>query len=181
MKMPQLVCLSSKSEGGSCSFDVDYKCNPTSLFKFIESKNWDDAKARIQEHPDEVHGWVTRRRKKDGTIRWKVLPLHAALYTKAPKDVVLPLIHAFPEACSLADDQGMLPLHLAMIDENIDDEVVKILLQTFPAGVNIKDKVGRLPIAMKGRPILWVLHILFASTLLDEGGSRTKEIKNLKE
>ena len=113
-------------------------------------------------------------------IRWNVLFLHAALHTKGPKYVVLPLAHIFPEACYLAENK-MLHLHLVMIDTHTDEEVVKMSLQTCPAGVNAKENEGRPHIDIEGRPNLWVLLMSFTSTLLDERVLRTNEIKNLKE
>jgi len=187
--MVQLISPTTTAEPSK--IDVDYS-NSTALFKFIEAKDWSAAKARVEECPDEAGSWITRRGK-DGKLRWKILPLHAVLCMKAPKDIVLPLLSAYPEACSSADDQGMLPIHLAMKDDEVDEEVIKLLLKLYPEGVNTKDKEGKLPL---GRPVLLALTMLqdlerekikteektqYESKLNEELEARTTEIKKLED
>jgi len=195
MVRPPSPISPSLSLGRSQSFDVDYNYNPTVLFKLVESKQWKIAKERVEDYPDEAAGWVTRHGK-DGKLRWKLLPLHAVLCIKAPKDLVILIIQAFPDACALVDDQGMLPLHLAMKDPNIDEQVIKILLQVNPAAVNAKDMKGRIPLAMKGRPVLHLMYMaqelekkkirteekkVFESRLCEEQVSKTNDIRKLEE
>ena len=174
------------------SSEVDYNDNPTELFKFIQLKDWNMVEARVGERPEEASSWVTRRGK-DGKIRWKILPLHAVLSIKAPKDVILPIINAYPEACSLADDQGMLPIHLIMKNQEADEEVIKIILQSYPSGVNAQNKEGKLPL---GRPVLLALNMLkemelekirleerahLESKLTEDRETKSLEIKQLKD
>merc|ERR1711862_368469 len=136
------ICLASTTVGTVYVYDVDYHNNPTYLFKLIESKDWDSVKARVDEHPHECAGRITRR-KKGGGVRWILLPLHAVLCVKAPKDIVLSILHAFPYASSLPDDQGMLPIHFAMSVENVDEEIVETLLEINPSSINFKNREGR--------------------------------------
>jgi len=153
--MVQLISPSTPEPFHQKPLDVDYN-SPTELFKFLEAKKWDMVKERIEECPHEAASWITRRGK-DGSIRWKILPLHAALCTKAPKDTLLSIVQAYTKACSLADDQGVLPIHLAFQDEHIDEEVIKIILQSNPSGLTAKDKEGKV---IMGRPMLLALKIL---------------------
>ena len=188
--MVQLI--SPRNAAHDASIEVDYSENPTVLFKSIEAKDWDTVKKRVEESPQEVSSWVTRKGK-DGKIRWKILPLHAVMCMKAPDDVLLQLINAFPEACSLADDQGMLPLHLAMKNEDVDEEVLKRLLKVNPSGVNTKVKEENFPV---GRPVLLALKALqemerekirseertqIESELDEERKEKAYEIKRLQE
>ena len=74
-----------------------YYFDPTELYKLIETKSWDEVGQRIAEYPEESAIWITRV-KKDGSVRWKLLPLHALLLLKAPTDVMLQTLKFFPEA-----------------------------------------------------------------------------------
>ena len=74
-----------------------YVFDPTKLYKLIEMKSWDKVMQRVLEYPEEAAIWVTRV-KKDGSLRWKMLPLHALILLKAPKEVILRTLQSFPEA-----------------------------------------------------------------------------------
>ena len=76
---------------------MTYYFDPTELYKLIESKNWDEVRLRIVEYPEESAIWITRV-KKDGSLRWKMLPLHALLLLKAPTKIILETLKYFPEA-----------------------------------------------------------------------------------
>jgi len=78
----------------------------SSLLEQLEDD--DDA---LLEHESAV--WIVRK-EPSGKLRWRMLPLHAALIFQAPFAVVEGLLEVFPAAASQKDDQGMLPLHLAM-------------------------------------------------------------------
>ena len=150
--MVQLISPSTPEPFHQKPLDVDYN-SPTELFKFLEAKKWNMVKERVEECPHEAASWITRRGK-DGSIRWKILPLHAALCTKAPKDTLIYVVQACAKAFSLADDQGGLPMCLAFQDEHIGEEVIKIMFQSNPPGINAKDKEGKV---IMGHPILLVL------------------------
>eukprot|EP00523_Entomoneis_sp_CCMP467_P015044 CAMPEP_0168775842 /NCGR_PEP_ID=MMETSP0725-20121227/5725_1 /TAXON_ID=265536 /ORGANISM="Amphiprora sp., Strain CCMP467" /LENGTH=553 /DNA_ID=CAMNT_0008825493 /DNA_START=58 /DNA_END=1722 /DNA_ORIENTATION=- len=89
--------------------------------------------------------WVVRK-ERDGRLRWRLLPLHAALIFNAPLPVVEILLRTFPEASTMKDDQGMLPLHLACRNAPVNFEVLEELLTAHPAAVYVKDRKGRTPI-----------------------------------
>merc|ERR1712232_1220353 len=89
-------------------------------------------KLRVEEFPEVATSWITKKRK-DGTVRWKLLPLHVVLCIKAPTDVVLPVLNAYPDACLLPDDLGNLPIEIAQNAENVNEEVVKMLLEKTPS------------------------------------------------
>merc|ERR1712129_211201 len=50
------------------------------------------------------------------------------------------------------NDQGMLPIHLA-IKYDADEKVIRKLLKAYPLGVKVKDYKGRLPLDLKGKGI----------------------------
>merc|ERR1712194_523698 len=109
----------------------DYDFNPTMLYKLIESKQWDGVISRCKQEPSEAGTWIARRGK-DEKLRWKILPLHAAICLKAPKEVLLKLLVTFPESLSSVDDQGMLPIHLALKNDEVDDTFLRTMLNTYP-------------------------------------------------
>ena len=74
-----------------------------------------------------------------------MLPLHTAIGTNVPKGVTVSILNAYPKASSLADHKGILPLHLAMKNEEIDEDVIKLILKSNLEGVNTKDKDGKSP------------------------------------
>ena len=122
----------------------DYDKSVTPLYEMLESSEWDKARLRCQMHPEEVQTWIVRR---DATakIRWKLLPLHAAVIFQAPVDVVEYLLKVYPVAASQRDDQGMLPLHLAFRHKQ-EESLLEILLEQYPQGLSVKDRRDRLPI-----------------------------------
>jgi len=74
-----------------------YYFDPSKLYGLIETKSWDKARQRIFEYPEECALWIIKK-KKNGTLRWKLLPLHAVLLLKAPVEVILQTLQSFPEA-----------------------------------------------------------------------------------
>jgi len=87
---------------------------------------------------------MTTTTTKQKTVRWRMLPLHAALLFNGPIEVIKTLIKIYPQACSAHDDQGMLPLHLAFRNGS-SEEIVLLLVQTYPEAIQRVDYKGRLP------------------------------------
>ena len=87
--------------------EVDYDLNPSKLYKLIEAKDWHASIMRTRSNPEEAQTWVMRK-EKDGKLRWKLLPLHAALILKSPGDVVAALIKVYANGAQCKDDQGKL-------------------------------------------------------------------------
>lgn len=124
--------------------EVDYDINPTRLYKLIESKDWQGTVDRTRSNPEEAQTWVMRK-ESDGKLRWKLLPLHAALILKSPGDVVAALIKVYHNGAQCKDDQGMLPLHLAF-QKDAPEDAVEVLLRVYPEAVKVKDKRGKTPL-----------------------------------
>jgi len=123
--------------------ECDYDVNPSKLYSLIQSKNWDDALHRIKVAPHEAHTWVYRT-EKDNKLRWRLLPLHAAIIFKAPETIVESLLLKHPLGACCKDDQGMLPIHLALRNKS-SDVIVALLLVSYPKSAEVKDRKGRLP------------------------------------
>ena len=140
-QQPSLSSISSRNKG---EIICDYDRSVTYLYEMLESSNWEGACDRCRSRPKEVHTWVARR-DTHGEIRWKILPLHAAIIFQAPLTVVECLLKEHPIAAAKRDDQGMLPLHLAFRHKS-EESVIEKLLHQYPGGVIIKDQRKQLPL-----------------------------------
>ena len=87
--------------------------------------------------------WTIRKRK-DGSVKWRILPLHAAALFGAPVSVMTPLVTAFPSAAKLRDDRENLPLHLAF-RSGLGEDCISILMEAYPPAVDHVNDVGRTP------------------------------------
>ena len=147
--------------------EVDYYLNPTELFRWINYRRWDGAKARVLSHPDECSTWIVSRHSSDGRILWRHLPLHLVCMqsegessdpsnpanhnTRQIEELIDVLLDAHPEAASSPDDQGMLPLHLAVANSaHPNENVLNLLLMAHPTAVDAKDNHGRTPVDLLG-------------------------------
>lgn len=67
---------SIKSGSGTrdTSDDVNAQ-NPTKLFAFVSKRNWSGAVKRCTSNSTEASKWIVEYNK-DGTIRWRLLPIH---------------------------------------------------------------------------------------------------------
>jgi hypothetical protein len=156
----------------------DYETNPTQLFVNIQQRAWAAAMMQLQNCPDEAKVWVYLKAKPEkapnaqdaeenkealvvqhsslvvhdgnGTpkMRWKLLPLHAAIVLGAPSEVTEAILKAYPNAAKKRDERGSLPVHLAASRLDVDSEGEKIVLQlfgTFPDSIDFLDSKGRSP------------------------------------
>lgn len=127
-------------------FECDYDTNPTNIFLELQRKEWVAAAKRAVDAPDEARTWVSRK-EKHGKLRWRLLPIHAAIIFKATENVVKSLLAAYPKGAQSKDDQGMLPLHLAFRHGSTEG-TVNLLLVAFPQSVEVKDRKGRIPLVL---------------------------------
>jgi Ankyrin repeats (many copies) len=125
-----------------CDFDKD----PSGLYLELQKKDWNAAIARASSAPVEAKTWVVRK-EFDGKLRWRLLPLHAAIIFKAPEQVIEALLGAYPRSAECKDDQGMLPLHLAFRNGS-SEEIVNLLLVAYPQSIDVKDRKGRIPLVL---------------------------------
>ncbi len=108
---------------------VDYKENPTKLFRLLQQKSWELAMKRLEKRPEEAEVWVYRKvvpenapasdpdqsqqETKPAKYRWKLLPLHASIVLGAPLEVTIKILNTYPDAARKMDERGSLPVHLA--------------------------------------------------------------------
>ncbi|KAL3936161.1 MAG: hypothetical protein SGBAC_008460 [Bacillariaceae sp.] len=128
------------------ALECDYDKNPTNLYTAIERKDWEHAIDII--HSDEAEEqagtWVLRK-ELNGKLRWRLLPLHAAVMFRCPMKLVELLLADFPLGAQSKDDQGMLPLHLAFRNES-SWETIEELMTAFPQAIFVCDRKGRTPL-----------------------------------
>ena len=91
----------------------DFDSCPTELYLSLMRKDWDAAKERCKECPEEASIPIYRK-EQSGKLRWKLLPIHACVIFGATPETLDVLLSTFPEGARQVDDQGMVPLHLAM-------------------------------------------------------------------
>eukprot|EP00547_Thalassionema_nitzschioides_P000581 CAMPEP_0194210708 /NCGR_PEP_ID=MMETSP0156-20130528/8990_1 /TAXON_ID=33649 /ORGANISM="Thalassionema nitzschioides, Strain L26-B" /LENGTH=625 /DNA_ID=CAMNT_0038938087 /DNA_START=10 /DNA_END=1887 /DNA_ORIENTATION=+ len=126
--------------------ECDFDKAPTQVYLLLQKKDWDGAIARSGTNPEEARTWVSRK-EFDGKLRWRLLPLHAAIIFKAPENVIEALLGAYPKGAESKDDQGMLPLHLAFRNGSTEG-VVNLLLVAYPQSIDVKDRKGRIPLVL---------------------------------
>lgn len=134
----------SKSFGNS--LECDYDLNPSVLYQAIEAKQWAYAAKFFGKADGAVQAatWVTRK-EKNGKLRWRLLPIHAAIIFGSPLQLIELLLQSYPAGAQQKDDQGMLPIHLAFRND-AEWDVLEELLTAFPQGVTVRDRKGRTPI-----------------------------------
>jgi hypothetical protein len=123
----------------------DYDNGATVLYELLESSNWEKARSRCRSHPEEVRTWIVRK-DRSLQVRWKLLPLHAAIIFQSPNFMVSALLEKYPAAASRKDDQGMLPLHLAFRHKQEDEDLLELLLVQYSKAVMVKDRRERVPL-----------------------------------
>lgn len=128
------------------TFECDYDTNPTELYLAVQRKDWEGAVDRVVACPQEASTWVSRK-EADGKLRWRLLPLHAAIIFRAPEKTISALLGAFSQGAACKDDQGMLPLHLAFRN-GCDEDSVNLLLMAHPQSIDVQDRKGRTPLVL---------------------------------
>lgn len=174
---PPLASPSSKTD---LELVCDYDRSVTQLYEMLESSQWKNACSRCQTHPDEVRTWIVRR-DANGNIRWKLLPLHAAVIFKAPLSLIDDLLRVYPLSAAKRDDQGIIPLHLAF-RHKCNEAVIEKLLHQYPGGVMIKDNRERFPLDHgKDMGFSAKLMGLYAETFTKCQNIETKDVANEEE
>jgi len=120
--------------------------NPTKLCTYIENNQWNDAVRRCQQYPEEAFTWVYRYEADKG-LRWRILPIHAALVLKSDESVIMALLQSYPDGARMKDDNTMLPLHLAFRNE-ASKNIINKILSIYPESISVLDGRGRKPIAL---------------------------------
>lgn len=141
-------------------YECDYDVNCSPLYKsielaedeedyaiilyFLETGKWSETEIGAGTSPlIQAKTWVSRFDPKEKSkIKWSQLPLHLAIVSGAPAQIIASLVTVYPDALRCRDDQQMLPIHLALRYDASDDIVVYLLLK-FPEAVNALAKQDR--------------------------------------
>lgn len=142
---PPISSMSKDEMTASTERLCDYDTNATALYEMLESSNWVAARDRCKTHPEEVRTWIVRK-DKSLKVRWKLLPLHAAIIFQAPTFLISTILGKYASAASRQDDQGMLPLHLAFRHKQDDEDLLELLLVQNPKAVMTRDRRDRVPL-----------------------------------
>lgn len=124
--------------------EVDYDKSPTDLFQALEARQFEYVDEMFQQvnrqFTKECRTWVVARgHKKKDQLRFRALPLHAALVFGAPDEITIKILNAYPNATRGRDVKGRLPIHLAM-EHDASETIVSLILEAFPKGFFAKDK-----------------------------------------
>ena len=131
--------------------ECDYDLNPSILYQAIEAKQWEYAISLFDDNNTgkQSSTWVVRK-ETNGKLRWRLLPIHAAVIFGSPMQLIELLLTEYPLGAQAKDDQGMLPLHLAFRQES-SWEVIEELLTAYPLAIHVKDRKGRTPLQCGNR------------------------------
>lgn len=132
------------SEGPYCR---EFDNGPTELYAQIQLKRWAWALSSLQKNPKQAKIWIHRLSDDGKTVRWRILPLHAALILKAPDNVIEALLRANRFAAKAKDDQGSLPLHI-VCKVGASKKVAEMLVAVYAQAVIERDGLGRYPAAL---------------------------------
>ncbi|KAL3791715.1 hypothetical protein ACHAWO_006277 [Cyclotella atomus] len=147
----------------SSSPTVDYDTNVTPLYAAIGNSDWDAATSICEsilqklnngtvnnnDVINEAATWVVRK-KANGEILWRFLPIHSTCALSPPHSFLRLLIKLHPSSVKTVDHQGLLPIHYACGSQS-SREVVYTLLMSFPQGALCGDPRGMIPLHYLGQ------------------------------
>ena len=143
---PNMAAATTNNNVVPPKLECDYDVNPTVLYQAIEARQWDYAAGLFKgaDIAKQAATWVSRK-ETTGKLRWRLLPIHAAIIFGAPIHIIELLLSEFSAGAQCKDDQGMLPIHLAFRHEAAW-EIIEELLTSYPEGITVKDRKSRTPI-----------------------------------
>ena len=130
--------------------ECDYDTNPTDLFQALEAREFDYAFEMYEQTNDaftrDCKTWVIAKGlQKGSSLRFRALPLHAAIVFDAPDELLIKILRAYPKATRGRDVKGRLPIHLAF-EHQTSDQVIALIIDAFPKGFFAKDKKEMMPL-----------------------------------
>ena len=201
---PRECAIFSRHQGNACECDYDKGAN--ALFNAIQARRWNDAikiidiETRVQEtydlscgtnifsgrshastpgNDDLVVTWISRMNP-DGTVKWRITALHAAVIFDAPCELLEILIQAFPYGTKQTDDKGNLPLHLAFRN-NLSISKIDVLVNAFPMGMEKNNKKGLSPMeCMEFCPWERSDLLVYMRELVVNNGSAKRQLEELE-
>eukprot|EP00978_Attheya_sp_CCMP212_P034389 scaffold143857_cov52-Attheya_sp.AAC.5 len=85
------------------------------------------------------------RKEFNGDIRWRVLPIHAALLHDAPEELIQLIMQQYSEGMTCTDDLGNLPIHLAFTS-GYSEEILGRMIEAHPNCLHIQNSKHRTPL-----------------------------------
>ena len=168
------------------AFEVDYDTSPTDLFQALEARQFSYANEMFlqvyKKFNKDCKTWVVARGlTKNAQLRFRALPLHAALVFGAPDDMVMKILNAYPNATRGRDVKGRLPIHLAF-EHNASEEVVASIIEVFPRGFFATDKKDKSPLDyvngnMKHSQLKRFIPLILAKKVEDERAKWETELE----
>lgn len=65
----------------------DFDDNPTDLYRFIQMKRWARVVEVVKKSPEDAKIWIFRTEEDGVGLRWRLLPLHAALIVSSRQEL----------------------------------------------------------------------------------------------
>lgn len=130
--------------------ECDYDKNPTDLFQALEAREFEYAFEMYEQTNDQFtkdcKTWVIAKGLQKGqSLRFRALPLHAAIVFDAPDELIIKILRAYPKASRGRDVKGRLPIHLAF-EHQTSDQIIALIIDAFPKGFFAKDKKEMTPL-----------------------------------
>jgi len=110
------------------NLDECHQIPMTHLLDLVQSYDWCSVLSRLISHPHEASSRGPHGR----------TALHMACDHDAPAAVIRALLQAYPEASCLVGTSDMNPLHITCSSQHASVEVVKVLLEGSPDGIQTK-------------------------------------------
>ena len=115
-----------------------------SLYSLISRKQWNRAELRCQMYGEEASLWSEKRRE-NGSLSWRLLPLHRACELQPTAQFIKFLIRAYPRGLDSKDHSDRVPLHSAC-RKSASAEAIATLVTSRPRTATYQDRKGRLPL-----------------------------------
>jgi ankyrin repeat protein len=73
-------------------------------------------------------------------------PLHLALQENCSFSKIKTLVKAHDAALQVEDEEGRIPLHVALMADTVDAKTIKLLTKTCPSSLTIRNSDGDTPL-----------------------------------
>lgn len=114
------------------------------LVSLIKDEKWDDVLAHLYDYEHDADSWIEETNK-DGSLRWRSLPIHFACEHNPSFDVINELIRLYPASLETENYGGDLPIHVAC-REGVQKEILDLMMNLNPESLEKKECEGRLPL-----------------------------------
>ena len=125
--------------------ECDFDKNPTSLYLAIQQRDWDGVRYQAENFPAEARTIVFRKDPETDLLKWRLLPIHAAVLSDAPIEILEVLLKAYKDGAKSQDDHGMLPIHLAL-KKHADPDKINLFLAAYPECIKVENYDGMTPV-----------------------------------